>query len=401
MLKLTQKKGKAPIHRLIQTIAVLSLIAAYFYGARQSQHAVEDEIRKVSTGKTIAKIENNPDVYEISDQNGVIQGWLITVRQQGWGGPLDAGVYTDTQGIIKTVHILNHRETPAFFSALIDNKYFEQYIGKSLKDDFLLDNDVDGVSGATISSQAICEAVRRGAHFWGGHHFGFSIPSKIAGFNVGSNEFILIILYTVIILSVIKKYRKARYATMLFGIGFLGFYLSTPISVSAFGALLLGYIPSLSDNLFWWLLVLGTIAMTLVMGKNLYCTWACPFGGIQELINKIGGVKIPVHSKVNRAAQWVVYFLFWLSFMIMFLTNNPANGTFEPFAVLFSLKGFSVQWYLVSVAVIGSFIIPRFWCRFFCPVGLVLKTLARVKKQVTARMGTKSAMLTSKGGNTA
>ena len=177
---------------------------------------------------------------------------------------------------------------------------------------------------------------------------------------------------------------------MLFSLFFLGFYLSTPITVSAFGSLLMGYIPSLSENLFWWLLVLGTMFMTMVMGRNLYCAWACPFGGMQEFINKIGGITVQVHSTINRAAQWIVYLFFWLSFMIMFVTNNPANGTFEPFAVLFSLKGFSVQWYLVSVAIIGSFIIPRFWCRFFCPVGLILRYVAKIKKQIAGWVQVKS-----------
>ena len=68
--------------------------------------------------------------------------------------------------------------------------------------------------------------------------------------------------------------------------------------------------------------------------------------------------------------------------MIMFLTANPAMGTFEPFAVLFSFKGSGLQWYLVSIAIFGSFLIPRFWCRFFCPVGVALKILAKTKKRI-------------------
>ena len=65
--------------------------------------------------------------------------------------------------------------------------------------------------------------------------------------------------------------------------------------------------------------------------------------------------------------------------MITFLTSNPGLGTFEPFATLFSLKGAGIQWYMVSVAIIGSFFIPRFWCRFFCPVGLCLNQAGKVK----------------------
>ena len=393
-LPVNDKKKRNPLGRLVRIVAVLSLVIAYCYGNQQNQNETERKIQETLTGKMVTKIENEPDVYEIADLDaGGTKGWLIIVRQQGWGGPLDAGLYINNKATIESVHILKHRETPAFFNALVDQRYFEQYAGKSLRDNFQLKKDIDGVSGATISSRAISESVRKGAHFWGRHHFGFSIEKKFAHFRVGSNEFILIVLYTLIILSAIKKYRKLRYAIMIFSIFFLGFYLSTPISVSAFGALLMGYMPHLSDNLFWWLLVFGTIVMTLIMGKNLYCAWVCPFGGMQELINKIGGIKVQVRSGINRAAKWIISFFFWLSFMIMFLTNNPANGMFEPFAVLFSLKGFGVQWYLVSVAIIGSFIIPRFWCRFFCPVGLILRTLAKTKKQIVERVQLKRVSL--------
>ena len=189
-----------------------------------------------------------------------------------------------------------------------------------------------------------------------------------------------------------------RYATLAFSIVFLGFYLSVPISISAFGSLLMGYVPSVTAHLFWWLLILGPILMALVMGKNLYCAWACPFGGIQEFVHRMGGVNTRVSPVITRMAGKTTYFLFWFSFMIMFLTANPAMGTFEPFAVLFSFKGSGLQWYLVSIAIFGSFIIPRFWCRFFCPVGVTLKILAKTKKQLFKLININQTADYKKGG---
>lgn len=391
MSGLIKNKKSNRINRFINIAAIISLLAAYIIGNLQQVNEMEMAIQKILPSKSIMKINSHPDIYEITDfELNQEKGWMVIIEQQGWGGPMQAGITINGQAVIEKIDIINHMETPAFFKALVNQKYFDQYIGKPIQDLFELDSDIDGVSGATISSRAIADAVQQGAHFWGRSHFGFSIKEKTASWQIGSNEFILIILYAVILIGYIKKYRKLRWATMAFSIVFLGFKLSMPISVSAFGTILMGYLPSFSGYLFWWLLVLGALLMTLVMGKNLYCGWACPFGGMQEIISKIGGVKIKVSSKMNRMASKIVFGLFWSSLMIMFLTNNPANGSFEPFAVLFSFKGLGVQWYLVTVAIAGSFLIPRFWCRFFCPVGFALNTLAKTKKQIIGRIKIKN-----------
>ncbi|MBW2370235.1 MAG: hypothetical protein JRH15_20385 [Deltaproteobacteria bacterium] len=68
--------------------------------------------------------------------------------------------------------------------------------------------------------------------------------------------------------------------------------------------------------------------------------------------------------------------------MIIFITRIPAAGSYEPFGTLFGQKGIGVQWYLLSIAILGSFVIPRFWCRLFCPVGLFLIYLVNARKGV-------------------
>ena len=101
---------------------------------------------------------------------------------------------------------------------------------------------------------------------------------------------------------------------------------------------------------------------------------------------KKGKIFSRLSKEIIQAAEYSVYFFFWLAFMIIFLTNNPAMGTYEPFATLFGFRGIGIQWYLVSVAVIGSFLIPRFWCRFFCPVGAFLKQLLRLKRSFLTKI---------------
>lgn len=373
------------IKKTTRYVAIGMMIVAYFLGSFLNNNEMTELIAEKLPGMSVEKIKSDPDVYQVLNKaTNTLDSWLLVTRQQGWGGPMQIGTLIDEQAKLKSVLVLNHKETPSFFKALIDQGFFKQFQNKPIQDNFQIGEDIDAITGATISSRAITDAVSKKSHYWGREYFELDIAKHAVDWQVGQNEFILVVYFSIIIISAIKKYRKVRYGTLVFGIVFLGFYLSVPISISAFASLMMGYIPEISSHLFWWLLVVGVVLMTLILGRNLYCSWACPFGGIQEFLTIIGGVKTKVNPRLNQMASTLVFSLFWLSFMIMFLTSNPGLGTFEPFAVLFSFKGMDVQWYLVSIAILGSFMIPRFWCRFFCPVGLVLKKLARIKQHVTA-----------------
>ncbi len=384
-MKTRSPKKKNRFRQLMTLLALASLLAAYVAGNLQNRDDTINILQRLLPGKEITK--TSPGVFEVKDQSHKAISWVAVTEHQGWGGPLIAGTLINEQAEVEQVLVLKHRETPAFFQSLVDQGYFDQYKGMPLQSAFHLESDIDGVSSATISSNAVANAVREGAHRWAKEYFSLEVLPLSSDVRIDANGYILIVMYAVILIGFFKKIRKLRYVTLAFGVGFIGFHLAMPISISAFGGLLLGYLPSFSKFFFWWLLVAGAVLMAVVCKKNLYCYWACPFGGIQEFISLIGGVRIKVSPNVARVARKLVYFFFWLSFMIMFATGNPALGTFEPFTVLFSFKGLGVQWYLVTVAIAGSFIIPRFWCRFFCPVGLMLNTLAKTRKKTNAFSG--------------
>ena len=388
---MTQSKIVSIAKKSVKYFAVASLVAAYISGYFIREN---DQIRHLTSyfpDHTIEKSGVNPTRYQIAAGDEMDGGiTLILNTEQGWGGPFTTAVSIDTGRVIKDVLVLDHRETPSFFEKLVESGYFDQFKDKYLGDRFEIEHDVEAISGATVSSRAFSRSIGTSAHWIGRDSFAMDIIETPPAWNVGANEFIMIVLYTVVVISALKKYTRLRRYSLIFGMLFLGFYLNFPISVSNFSAIVLGYFPHIREYLFWYLLIFGTILLTLIFGKNFYCSWICPFGGMQEVVNLIGGVKIRLSKVAVRIAEKGVYFLFWLSFMIMFLTSNPSLGTFEPFATLFSLNGIGVQWYLVSVAVIGSFLLPRFWCRFFCPVGVVLRSVSRIRGQVSNLIQKKS-----------
>lgn len=129
--------------------------------------------------------------------------------------------------------------------------------------------------------------------------------------------------------------------------------------------------------------------MIMVFGKNLYCYWLCPFGALQEFLHRISGISIKFHPAILKYGRHLAPSLAWLSLMIIFISRNPAMGSYEPFAAIFSFEGIGIIWYILPVILFSSFFIRRFWCRFFCPVGAALDTGCRTRNRLVKTGGRK------------
>jgi uncharacterized protein with FMN-binding domain len=381
-MKIKAKKIKAAI----KILAIISLVVAYFSGMFIENNQQMSNLDVGFPNLILENVDGGANLVKAFDKaTGDLQGYIRISSGMGWGGPFTIATFVSDDQKIRKIHVLDHKETPSFFDFIVEKGFYEQFIEKAVDAPLIIDEDVDAISTATVSSVGFTKTIRKSAHKIGREQFGLTISEIPAAWKVGNNEFMLIIFYAIAIIATFLKNKKFRYITMAIGLIFIGFWINRPISISNISAILLGFLPSIMEQLLWYILVPGTLLVTLLLGKNVYCYWMCPFGAMQEFVTLIGGIKLKVSKNVIAFFKHGVYLLLWLALMITFLTNNPALGAFEPFAVLFSLTGLGVQWYLVSVAIIGSFLIPRFWCRFFCPVGAVLQYVAKIRRKVTKK----------------
>ncbi|MGI6036338.1 MAG: RnfABCDGE type electron transport complex subunit G [Limnochordia bacterium] len=100
-------------------------------------------------------------VYRGLDKNREEVGLAFIVENPGYGGliRLMAGIDTKS-GTLTQIRILEHKETPGLGSKVADAPFREQFSGKSVSDPFVVGQDVNGVSGATVSSKAVTEGLR-------------------------------------------------------------------------------------------------------------------------------------------------------------------------------------------------------------------------------------------------
>lgn len=379
---------KTYITKFIVLATTVTLLLALGLSWTESQNDIQPFLKKaLPEAQSFHKIASSPFIYEGRKQNpdGKEEkaGYVVIDQASAYGGPIEMATGIDLQGKIIGTVIVSHKDTPSFIDRLTDQKYLERFTGKDIMDPLSIDKDIDRISGATFSSRGIAKAISLGSHAVARSQFGMDIQDEAEPFRFGSKEIAVIALVLLMLIGVVFKQSKLRWVTLIGSLILVGFTYNTPISLANVAALLMGNFPSIRENLVWYVLLIGVPVITLVLGKNVYCFWLCPFGALQEITAKIGGGKLKCRNqKIESKASKIRYLLIYLALFGAFMTKSPSLAGYEPFATLFGLQGFGIQWLILPMVIFTSFFINRFWCRFFCP-GLILnKVLISGRKYI-------------------
>ncbi len=88
-----------------------------------------------------------------------VEGNTVTVTKDGFGGPIDITITVDDSGAITAITVGGDQfaESPGYGAKAKEPLFTDQFIGKSGK--LTLNADVDAISGATITSNAVVNGV--------------------------------------------------------------------------------------------------------------------------------------------------------------------------------------------------------------------------------------------------
>jgi len=156
--------------------------------------------------------------------------------------------------------------------------------------------------------------------------------------------------------------------------------------------------------LLWALL---TVVLTIIFGR-FFCGWLCPFGALHQFVGFLGSRKKPSAKRVQlnryRKAQCIKYFV-----LIFFLVTAAVpvagwvslqNGLLDPICLITRSVNLTLlpivdsitgtisatpRFYEGAFLVLAVFfaliflnlLIPRFYCRFICPLGALFAILSR------------------------
>jgi polyferredoxin len=150
-------------------------------------------------------------------------------------------------------------------------------------------------------------------------------------------------------------------------------------------------------------LMLGLVVGVLLAG-GAFCGWICPFGAMQDLLDWIRRkMRLPEIKVPARLDRILTYGRYVTLAGILYATIASVKlwfADYDPYRTIFGLGwlfefNLAEQWpaYVVALAiVVGAFLIPRFWCRYLCPLGGVISllgnfSLLRIRREASDCMG--------------
>ncbi len=299
-------------------------------------------------------------------------GYVTTGKAQGYGGDMKVAVAVSLEGVILGLAVVEQKETSAFLRRVFRSNLLDSLRGKIYSDPLALENDVDGVTGATFSCRAITDSVRSATRKIAVRELGFSLPPepspKVA---FGFPEAMLIVLFGFGIMGRMRrfKYKKtARWVSMLVGLVVLGFVYNRPLTIVWINRLILGFWPAWQTHLYWFILIGGILFIYTMDNKNPYCEWFCPFGATQECLGVVGGAKVRVPQRAHTLLRWGQRWLALSAIVIALVFRNPGISSFEVFGAFFRFIGSNFLFILLGIALVASLFVRRPWCSYLCPL---------------------------------
>ncbi len=187
-------------------------------------------------------------------------------------------------------------------------------------------------------------------------------------------------------------YDRVRLGYLAFTLLWLGWYAHAQLSVVN----VLTFANALRTDFRWdyflmdpliFILWAAVAVGMLFWGRGAFCGWLCPFGALQELMNRaakllhIPQLRVPfgLHQRLWPIKYIIFLGLFGLS--LYSLSFSEEASEVEPFKTAIILH-FVRDWPFVlfaAVLLLAGLFIERFFCRYLCPLGAALAIPARMR----------------------
>ena len=343
------------LRRILTFIACMAVIAVV--SVRRDHRLLGYELEnKATTAPT--------DTLTMAGDTLVVHTAMLAQDVQGYAGTTPLDIYVLDNVVVKIVALPNV-ESPDFFGEAVG--LLDAYKGKTV--DEALSAKVDGVSGATFSSQSLISNVRRGVVYASAHNA--SAADGALSWSLKTIVALLVIVLGMTVPLVVRN-KKMRLVQLVLDIVVLGLWTGTFVSYTMLVNLM-------SNGLTSWslvvpmLLVVAAFVYPLFGRRAYYCTHLCPLGAAQELVFKVPARKLTLSKKAAHRLTLFKVVLWSVLMLLMLLGVGFEWMDYEPFtAFVLSSAGVVVIVFAV-VILLTSVFVPRPYCRFMCPTGTLLK----------------------------
>ncbi len=303
----------------------------------------------------------------------------------GYQGPTDLLIAFDENSVVTGTAVGFSYDNEPYVGYVREDEYFRKLFNdRRLKELSTMDaNNVEGVSGATMTSQALARSLQMTAQAFVDEMeqreskalerkvaFPANSFKKLLTFR-NSSTIGITVLGILLGFTHLRSRRWLRIAFQMILIGWLGLFNCDMVSQ----ALLLGWAQSGIpwQNAFGLtFLTVAALLIPMTTRRNVYCSQLCPHGAVQQLVRN----RLPWRLKLSRTAHrflnWIPGLLILCVVLVGMLHLPFSVVAIEPFdAWLWNIAGFAT----VVIAVVGlvaSLFVPMAYCRFGCPTGALL-----------------------------
>lgn len=307
---------------------------------------------------------------------------FLSPHPTGYAGAIDLVAGIDDTGRITGIRLLGHNETPTFVAGIESDWFLGQFAGKTADDPLVPGEDIEGLTHATVSVEAICQALRQGLTAVNVSSNrprpDESAPAPSRKMRVQAN----LTAIAVAVLATLGQRIIGNGLAAVFVVFSLGYLTPSFVSLSHLRFLSGGSV-SLQACL-----ILGLAATAILLSRRGYCRFFCPCGRLQDLVHAISPAapSVPCRAGAGRAILWTVLLLLPLA------AELPLERA-EAFSALF-LRNLGAWGTILAASVLaGAALVPRWYCRTLCPLNPLFADIETLKSALAnLRQSAKSRM---------
>lgn len=354
-----------------------------------------DLARLFSAAEHIETDPGDAAVIRVRDSDGIPLGWALRTSPAsdsviGYQGPTDAVVGFDTENCVAGVLVLASFDNEPYVGYVRDDRAFRKvYRGMPFEELAAVDplaTGIEGVSGATMTSQAVAEGIVRAA---AAHQQTVerakaeSFSARLAAWlrRIEGPQWGAIVVMLLGVLTAFTRARGSRWGRLAMPVivfAYLGFGAGALLSLGQFVGWVEAGVPAAASVL--TVLTAIAVAAPITTKRNVYCSHLCAHGAAQQILKQIAQ---PKRSPPRWLRPWLIRlpFAVFVFAILAVLFPLPINLVdLEPFdGYLLGVAGVAAL-VLFALSLVASLFVPMAYCRYGCPTGALLDHL-RLNRQ--------------------
>jgi len=334
----------------------------------------------------IAPDAGDPSVIRVQGADDIPLGWALRTspaadRVIGYQGPTDALVGFDTQNRVAGVAVLESFDNEPYVGYIRDDRAFRRlWRGMPIEELAGFDpaaTGVEGVSGATMTSQAVAEGIVRAARerrdrgpVAAGGAAGV-VAAWLGGIEPPQWGALGVIAAGVV--TAFTRLRGTWFGRLALPVAvllYLGFGAGALLSQAQFWGWAQAGVPRGAAVL--TVLAAAALVLPATTRRNVYCSHLCAHGAAQQLLVRFAKPKGTVPAGLRPWLTGLPWALLGLAILAAVVPLPLALVDLEPFDAYLPLVAGIPALAIFGVGLVASARYPMAYCRHACPTGALL-----------------------------